>query len=80
MRFIGFSSMICNDVIGNEGNILMCLDESYLTTIWLMMCNNYFRYGNTHLISKSEFKAVKEKYQYQEHGVPFQVFGESLLN
>lgn len=60
-----------------EGNILKCLDKRYLTTIWLMMCNNYYRYGNAHSISKSEFKTMKEQYQYQEYGVPFRVFGES---
>jgi hypothetical protein len=59
-----------------EGNVLMCLDKLYLTTIWLKMCNNYFRYGK-HSISNSEFEAVKEKYQYQEYGAKFDVFGES---
>lgn len=59
-----------------EGNILMCLNKLYLTTIWLKMCNNYFRYGK-HSISDVEFRAIKEKYHYQEHGVPFEVFGKS---
>ena len=60
-----------------EGNILKCLDKLYLTTIWLKMCNNYFRYGNAHSISNAEFLSAKEKYQYEEHRKPFQVFGES---
>lgn len=60
-----------------EGNILKCLDKRYLTTIWLKMCNDYFRYGNAHSITNNEFQAVKEKYKYIEHGVPFQVFGSS---
>lgn len=59
-----------------EGNILMCLNKLYLTTIWLKMCNNYFRYGK-HSISDAKFRAIKEKYHYQEHGVPFEVFGKS---
>jgi len=60
-----------------EGNILKCLDKRYLTTIWLKMCNNYFRYGNAHSISNNEFQEVKEKYKYEERGAPFQVFGKS---
>jgi hypothetical protein len=60
-----------------EGNILKCLDKRYLTTIWLKMCNSYFRYGNAHSISNAEFQAAKEKYQYEERGVKFEVFGES---
>ena len=60
-----------------EGNILKCLDKLYLTTIWLKMCKGYFRYGNAHSISDSEFLAAKENYQYEEFGVPFKVFGES---
>tara|TARA_B100001057_G_scaffold20515_1_gene18917 strand:- start:1738 stop:2484 length:747 start_codon:yes stop_codon:yes gene_type:complete len=59
-----------------EGNILMCLNKLYLSTIWLKMCNNYFRYGK-HSISNTNFQTVKEKYQYQEYGAPFLVFGES---
>ena len=59
-----------------EGNILMCLNKRYLTIIWLKMCNNYFRYGK-HSISDAEFRAVKDKYHYQEYGVPFEVFGKS---
>lgn len=60
-----------------EGNILMCLNKRYLTTIWLMMCNDYFRYGPTHTISNAEFQAVKEKYSYIEHRAPFDVYGKS---
>jgi hypothetical protein len=60
-----------------EGNILMCLNKRYLTTIWLMMCNDYFRYGPTHAISNAEFHAVKERYSYLEHRAPFDVYGES---
>jgi len=59
-----------------EGNILMCLNKRYLTNIWLMMCNNYFRYGK-HSISNDDFQAVKEKYHYQMRGAPFVVYGES---
>jgi hypothetical protein len=60
-----------------EGNILKCLDKRYLTTIWLKMCDNYFRYGNAHAISDAEFQAAKENYQYEERSAPFQVFGKS---
>ena len=60
-----------------EGNILKCLNKLYLSIIWLMMCDNYFRYGATHSISNDEFQAVKEKYQYREYGFPFNVYGES---
>lgn len=60
-----------------EGNILKCLDKRYLTTIWLKMCNNYFRYGNAHSISNIEFQEIKEIYKYEERGSPFQVFGMS---
>jgi len=60
-----------------EGNILKCLDKRYLTTVWLKMCNNYFRYGNAHSISNTEFQVVKETYQYRERGAPFKVFGKS---
>ena len=61
-----------------EGNILKCLNKLYLTTIWLKMCNNYYRYGTTHSISNDEFKEVKEKYQYQERSFPFNVYGKSI--
>tara|TARA_Y100000768_G_scaffold306536_1_gene240546 strand:+ start:666 stop:968 length:303 start_codon:yes stop_codon:yes gene_type:complete len=61
-----------------EGNILKCLNKLYLTTIWLKMCNNHYRYGATHSISNDEFKEVKEKYQYQERSFPFKVYGKSI--
>lgn len=60
-----------------EGNILKCLNKGYLTTIWLMMCNNYFRYGPAHTISNDEFQFVKANYSYIEHGAPFNVYGQS---
>jgi hypothetical protein len=60
-----------------EGNILMNLNKKYLTTIWLKMCNNYFRYGPKHSLSETEFQTIKETYQYKEHGKPFEVFGKS---
>ena len=60
-----------------EGNILKCLDKRYLTTIWLKMCNHYFRYGNAHAISDVEFRAAKVNYRYEKQGKPFQVIGRS---
>lgn len=60
-----------------EGNILKCLDKRYLTTIWLKMCNSYFRYGNAHAISQQEFDNKKKIYSYQARGVPFEVLGHS---
>lgn len=61
-----------------EGNILKCLNKLYLTTIWLMMCKNYYRYGAAHSISNAEFQSLKENYEYNEHGSPFKVRGESI--
>lgn len=60
-----------------EGNILKCLDKRYLTTIWLKMCNGYFRYGNAHAIPKEEFEKVKKNYHYEEQGRSFTVYGAS---
>lgn len=60
-----------------EGNILKCVDKRYLTTIWLMMCDNYFRYGNKHSINRIDFALEKKRYDYQEKGIPFEVLGHS---
>lgn len=60
-----------------EGNILKCLGKKYLTTVWLKMCNQYFRYGNAHSISPEMFEVVKSTYHYIQRGLPFDVFGKS---